>query len=184
MTTHALRIVDKAATLARTISGWKQVRRTPMLQVQPDDLPSLGVYLLREQWAPDGDANAGEPRFIHDLSIGLSGAIAITGSDAQLIALDVLMNDLCAKLLSDTTFIVMVEGVNGIDRRLSFTKDSETPMAEIMMEMRVGFRSQWPPLVVDDLNEIHVTTALKPGDTQEEIDQRIQIFREYDLSQT
>jgi len=140
--------------------------------------------LVRELMSPDGDANAGEPRFVHDLSIGLSGAIAITDSGAQLIALDTLMNDLCTKLLSDTDFIAMIEGVNGIDRRLSFTKDSETPLAEIQVEMRVGFRSNWPPLVVDDLQTIHVTSALKLGNTQEEIDGRIQIFREYDLSQT
>ena len=39
-------------------------RKNKMLQVQPDLLPYLGVYLLDETMTPDGDANAGNIRFI------------------------------------------------------------------------------------------------------------------------
>lgn len=183
-TTHALSVVDKVAALASTVAGWKTVRRTPMLQVQPEDLPALGVYLLREQWSPDGDANAGEPQFEHELSIGMSGAIALTDALGQLTTLDGMMASLCTTILSSTSFIAMIEGINSIDRRLTFTKESDTPLAEIQIEMRVGFRSNWPPLVVDDLEVIHVETGLKPGETQQEWDQRQQIKRDYDVSQT
>ena len=33
---------------------FKTYRKTPMLQVQPGDLPVLAVHILREQRMPDG----------------------------------------------------------------------------------------------------------------------------------
>ena len=52
-------------------AGFK-ARRCKMLQVQPEHIPYLGVYLIDEQMVPDGDANAGCIRFTHTLRIGFS----------------------------------------------------------------------------------------------------------------
>ena len=40
-------------------------RKTPMLRVQPELLPYLGVYFADENMEPDGDFNAGAIRFTH-----------------------------------------------------------------------------------------------------------------------
>ena len=41
------------------------------------------------------------------------------------------------------------------------------------------FRTGWPPIITDDLDEIDITTGIKIGDTQDEMDQRQQITRKY-----
>jgi len=183
-TTYSLGLVDDAYNMAKTLPGIKKFRRTPMLQVTPKDLPALGVYLMREQWAPDGDANAGEPAFIHELSIGFSGATALTDDKQELIDLDTILAGLCEMLLKTPAFIKKIEGFSGIDRKLNFTVLSETPVAEIQIEFKVFFRTYWPPDVPDNLETIKIRTGLKPGDTPEEQAKRHQVIGDVDLSQT
>ena len=45
-------------------------------QLQADQLPFVGVYLVDETMGPDGDANHAEPRFLHTVRIGFSVIIA------------------------------------------------------------------------------------------------------------
>ena len=47
-------------------------RKNKMLPVQRNLIPYLGVYLVDEMHTPDGDANAGCIRFIHNVRIGFS----------------------------------------------------------------------------------------------------------------
>ena len=59
-------IVQRAMmAMARTYFGtrFKTYRVTPMLQVQPSDLPVLGIYNLRQKSTPWGNANHAEPKF-------------------------------------------------------------------------------------------------------------------------
>ena len=183
-TMHALEIADAAFAIVKTIPGWNSTRRTPMVQVNPEDLPALGVYILREQWSADGDANAGEPSFVHDLSLGFSGAIALTDAVTQLTVLDGLMAAICSALLTNPNFIALSEGIASIDRRLVFSKEAETSLAEIQIEMRVQYRSNWPPLTPDDFNTLHVKTGFPAGGTQAERDAVQQAEAEYDIPQT
>ena len=60
----------KAVTLP-IFAGWTS-RRTQQLPTFPGVLPYLGVYFIKENMGPDGDINAGEVRFITDLSVGFS----------------------------------------------------------------------------------------------------------------
>jgi hypothetical protein len=60
--------------------------------------------------------------------------------------------------------------------------NNETPMAEVQYDVSVFFRTGWPPIITDDLEEIVVRTGIKIGDTQDEMDQRQQITVKYMFS--
>src|ERR1041385_5702642 len=78
--------------------------RTPMLSLQPETLPRLSVYLLRDSATPDGDANAAEPRFFHTIHIGVSGALVATAEDEKLVKMDAAMARINPLILADPTF--------------------------------------------------------------------------------
>lgn len=54
--------------------GYKGFSRSPLGTGQPDQLPGLAVYLSGESERADGDANAGEPKFVSDVTV----AVALT----------------------------------------------------------------------------------------------------------
>ena len=129
------------------------------LQVTPADLPMLGVYILREQRRPMGSANHAEPKFKHELTLGFSGAVhAETDDQNKLDALEQWMSEADDILLEDPTFVKLVEGFTGMDRKSQYAKVGETTLFEIRVEMNVQSRSNFPPRVPDDLKVIHVTT--------------------------
>jgi hypothetical protein len=138
---------------------FKTYRQTPMLQVQPGDLPILAVHVLRERRAPDGQPNQTTPKFIHDLTLGFSGAVHVeTDKQDQIHDLEEWMATLDDILLSDPSFVRLTEGVTAMDRVGQYAKIGETTLFEIRVEMNIQFRSNFPPRVPDDLKVIHVTT--------------------------
>jgi hypothetical protein len=138
---------------------FKTYRRTPMLQVQPGDLPVLAVHLLREKRVPDGQPNQAEPKFIHDLTLGFSGAVHIeTDKQDQIHDLETWMATLDDILLSDPTFVRMTEGVTAMDRVGQYAKVGETTLFEIRVEMSIQFRSYFEPRVPDMLKKVVITT--------------------------
>jgi hypothetical protein len=138
---------------------FKTYRQTPMLQVQPGDLPVLAVHLLRERRVPDGQPNQAEPKFIHDITLGFSGAVHVeTDKQDQIHDLEEWMASLDDILLSDPSFVKLTEGILAMDRVGQYAKVGETTLFEIRVEMNVQSRSNFPPRVPDELKVIHVTT--------------------------
>jgi hypothetical protein len=138
---------------------FKTYRQTPMLQVQPTDLPILAVHILREKRVPDGQENQAEPKFIHDLTLGFSGAVHVeTDKQDQIHALEEWMATLDDILLSDASFVRMTEGFTAMDRVGQYAKVGEVTLFEIRIEMNVQFRSHFTPRVPDTLEKIVVTT--------------------------
>jgi hypothetical protein len=81
---HYASMVQKAAmALAQAAFGarFKTYRSTPMLQVQPSDLPVLGIYILREKREPWSLANQAEPRFREETTIAFSAGIQAETAD-------------------------------------------------------------------------------------------------------
>jgi hypothetical protein len=184
MSHYASKVQDKAMELAQAYFGarFKTYRLTPMLQVQPGDLPILGVYLLREQRVQDDHANQGEPHFKHTLTLGFSGGVNVeTDKQQQLPELEEMMSELDDILLSDPTFIILTEGITAMDRTAQFAKVGETTLYEIRVEMAMEFSSRWPPRVEDDFNTLHITTQYPDADHVES--GTPQIIREYDIAQ-
>jgi hypothetical protein len=143
---------------------FKTYRLTPMLQIQPGDLPVLAVHILREKRVPDGEPNQTVPKFIHDLTLGFSGAVQVeTQEQDQINALEEWMSTLDDILLSDPSFVRMTEGFTAMDRVGQYAKVGETTLFEIRVEMNIQFRSYFEPRIPDVLATVDVTTVVPDG---------------------
>jgi Bacterial Ig-like domain (group 3) len=153
-------------------------RRCKMLQIQPQDLPFLGVYICDERMDPDGDLNAGEVRFYHKLKIGFSVIIQNNDPVESELKLDQSFWAIMQRLWPDQYIMnlldtmayghpalmnnldnVRVEGVSGGMRRHLWGANqlnNELPMAEMQYEVVCDYRSNWPPVITDELHIIHV----------------------------
>lgn len=178
-------------TLTPLFAGYT-IRRTNQVPIQAAQLPILNVYLLPERMTPDGDWNAGPIKFIHDFQIGFSIIIKNNDPDAAEQTLDAAWWTLMKGLWTTATLTNMVtsgtadntrfEGVMLGARRFVYGSaglNNETPVAELQYEATCRYRSTWAPVITNDLLEIDLTTGVKIGDTQEEMDQRIQVQAKY-----
>jgi hypothetical protein len=185
MSHYASTVQAKAMELAQAHFGvrFKTYRLTPMLQVQPADLPILGVYILRERRLQDGHANHTEPHFKHTLTLGFSGGCAVeTDKQSLLPALEEMMSELDDALLTNPKFVNLTEGVTEMDRIAQFAKVGETTLYEIRVEMAMEFSSRFPPVIVDDFKSVKVTTQFPD---KEHVDSgTIQIERIYEVDVT
>ena len=177
---------------ADTFFAGYTVRKNKMLVVQREFLPYLGVYIVDEVMTPDGDADAGDIRFIHNLRLGFSVMVA---NNDQVVAeqqMDAaywrIMNDfwpnpdLMNVFQSSMPDNVRLEGVTRGLRRHNWGAtqlNNQTPFGELQYEATVTYRTNWPPVITDDLLEIDVTTGLKPGDSPEEMAKRLQVHVKY-----
>jgi hypothetical protein len=167
-------------------------RKTKMLPVQPQLLPYLGVYILDETMLPDGDANAGTIRFTHTLRVGFSVMLAnndqVTAERMIDAAFWRIMNriwpdpDIMNLLVSNNPDNTRVESITRGSRRHVFGAtglNNETPVAELQYDVSIFFRTGWPPIITDTLDEIDISTGVKIGDTQGQMDQRQQFHGKY-----
>ena len=171
--------------------GW-HLRKTPMNVVQFEHLPYLGVYIVEEVMGPDGDANAGEPRFTHTMKIGFSIMVANNDMDEAERLIDAAWWRIMNRLWTDAGIInvyystnpdnTLIEGLVRGTRRQVFgatALNQQTPYAELRYEVSCTFRTQWPPIINDELMRISLTTGFRPGDTEEEMALRKQVRMEY-----
>jgi hypothetical protein len=143
---------------------FKTYRRTPMLQVQPSDLPILGVYILREKRTQDLHANHAQPHFKSLITLGVSGAIhAETADQNQLYALEQWMDEVDETLLSNVPFVKLTEGVEGMDRTSQYAKVGETTLFEIRVEFNLATSVWFPPKVLDDFLLLHLEYKVPDG---------------------
>jgi hypothetical protein len=174
-------------------------RKTPMLRLQPELLPYLAVYFVDEDMAPDGDFNAGAIRFSHTLQIGFSVMLANNDPVSTELMLDAAYWRIMNRLWTDQYILnlldttnpntgasnpdnVRIEGITKGRRRFVFggaALANETPVSELQYTVSVFYRSIWSPVITDDLEEIAVRTGVKPGDTQADMDQRLQYRGSY-----
>jgi hypothetical protein len=176
-------------------------RKSRALPVMTNNIPYLGVYFVNEEMSPDGDLNAGEIRFTHMLKIGFS--VIIVNNDpvaceskldqAYWTIMNTLWRDPYLTNLIDTRAYpggigspnnTRIEGVSrGMRRHVYGTagKDNEMPIGEMQYEATVKYRADYAPIITDDLLQISVRTGVKAGDTQAEMDRRLQTGAEYDF---
>jgi hypothetical protein len=172
------------------------VRRSKQLQVQPQYIPYLGVYIIDEVMGPDGDLNAGHIRFRHALRLGFSVIIQNNDPVESELKLDeafwALMNGLWrdAKL---TNFLqssmpdnARFEGIERGTRKHiwgSAGLNNETPFGELQYEPLIIYRAEFAPIITDDLLHIHVETVpLADDDTVPPVDEVQRIISEYEFT--
>jgi len=143
-------------------------------QLQADQIPFVGVYLVDETMGPDGDANHAEPRFLHTVRLGFSvviaspdDAVAETNLDAcHWTIMNLLTNERWHKFpavgLWNGGDPIRIEAVTRGSRKNVFGNrllNNDTQVAELQMDLTVTHRTYWPPIIPDTLNTIHVTVA-------------------------
>lgn len=148
---------------------------------QPEHIPLVAFYRMKETATPDGDANHGMPRFTHDC---IFGVMVVVQNNDPVVAEQHLAS-------AHWTILRMLEyqrwwrfNVVGEWQRNPFTNkidplkieavmrgdfkpvnfgakgaDNTTPYAEQEVDYTIRFRSGFPPYVPDDLDRIHVTVA-------------------------
>ena len=179
MSLYAIMLADTAYDLLVAEFGarFKTYRKTPMMQVNPGDLPMLGVYILREQGAAIGNANHTEPRFQNTLTLGVSGAIhADTDDQNKFYVLERSMAEVADALLSNPRFVKLTEGFPSADRISQYAKVGETTLFEIRVELQVAYSSWFPPKVDDDFNTLHVTLQYPPGVDPDTVQEIIRVY--------
>ncbi|MHC2894831.1 hypothetical protein ACVIU4_005985 [Bradyrhizobium barranii subsp. barranii] len=162
-------------------------RKNKMLQVQPEMLPYLGVYIIDETMLPDGDANAGYIGFSHTLRIGFSVMVAHNDQVIAEATIDAAFWHIMKRLWTDQYLMNMIdtraypggvgnpdntriEGITRGTRRHVFGNaqfNNETPVAELQYDVSCFYRTIWEPEITDELLEIHVRTGIKIGETEE-----------------
>ncbi len=152
-------------------AGYK-ARRAKMLKVMPEYLPYLGVYIIDEVMTPDGDANAGDIRFIHMLRLGFSVIIENNDPVAAELKLDqafwsimngIWRNDGITNFLHSTMpDNTRIEGVQrGVRKHVwgNTGLNNETSIGELQYEATITYRSEFAPPITDDLLRVHVETV-------------------------
>jgi hypothetical protein len=178
----ALREAFLAAALRHPFfaDGGFTVRRTRQLPVQVHQLPVLGAYLVDQQTVPEGDGNAGEFVFVSTARIGFSVIIVNDDVNDTETVLDRAYMALMNSIWRDpyvTSFIdthnphqdegsplnARFESAPRQSRRNiygSVGTTNETPIAELQYEVSLMHRSDYAPIISDELLEVDFKTAI------------------------
>src|SRR5580765_3632840 len=158
-------------------------------------IPFLGVFLGEETMIPDGDLNAGDIRFINNVTIGIQICIKNNDPVAMMMKLDQLSWFILNQLFRDNTLMnrlktTMPDGqffrLEGIPR-VRFRPDvwglagsmNEMPFGERLFWLTYQFRTEWYPTDFDDLERITVTTQFPVGDYQPGEIQQVKVVYEF-----
>jgi hypothetical protein len=202
--THLIRNTFFDALSSDSFFANYTIRKNRMLRVQHELLPYLGVYIIDEPMAPDGDANAGNIRFIHSPRVGFSIMLVNNDQDACEAALDAAYWHLFHRLWDDPYINSVIDTTNyttgyqnpdnvrfeSIERGMrryvwgNSSINNQTPIGELQYDVTVKFRSFEIPGPFVDLLTIDLKTGIKSGDTQAEMAQRQQmrIYSSFDPS--
>jgi hypothetical protein len=163
---------------------FKTYRKTPMLQVAPQDLPVLGIYRLRRKSTAWGQSNHAEPKFQRELMLGFSAAIhAPTATQDDVLALHATMEELEDMLLSNPAFVNLSDGFEALDEIAQVAKVGETTLYEIRNEMTITLgQTFFPPNIPDWFNTMHVESRYPTADVDPAEIQ--QVIVQYDVDET
>lgn len=160
---------DYAQNPPTGVPPFASVHSLPMVVTPPDtDLPRLGVY-IRESATAYTYGIAATPQFWNTITITLTGAMKYSDEDKQFATLRTLMSSLNTRLLCDPNFNAMGVAFNGWNRRFDTSHLAAWSVAELRIDHMFGFRTVFPPAVVDDFNftKLHITRKVhgSAGDT-------------------
>lgn len=155
-------IRDAMLRIIGDVGKYKTVRKTPVPQLQPAQLPALSVFVMACNGRPDGDGNAGQ------IALNNSDAIAVSvcrGFDDVVVlegGLDQEVDDIKQRLLTDPGFTKLGpdglwESIAQITRQWFFPKDGEAYFAELRMVITFNWREGLEPVIVDDFKGITLT---------------------------
>jgi len=156
-----------AATVTLPFFQGFKARRSKQLPMQEPHLPYLGVYIIGEEMTPDGDINAGDIRFVHSLRVGWQVIIENNDPVASELKLDASFwaimngiwtnNNLTNMLQTTMPDDTRIEGVERGSRKHVWGTigREEKPIGEMEYIAQVRYRTEWFPVITDDLLRIH-----------------------------
>lgn len=110
----------------------KLIRKQPRPQLQPNNLPALLVVLVDELETPEDETNTGPPRFISEVTIGISVVIGHDTPEQLDADLDDVVDRIRSHLLTDPTF------VRGVDPGKAEDDPERYPLFESVSKVRRG----------------------------------------------
>jgi hypothetical protein len=168
--THAIKIRDEAferlVRLKINGRGMTTARKAPIVTLQPNQLPALGVFIhMENETQLDPGKGVTQPRFKDTLTLGLSWAVM--AHDEELIdgTLDTFVQKAKEKLLCDPRFLELFEFTESVTRNYVFSKVGESYIAEIRLALQVSFTITYEPHAPYDLELIDIKTESAAGTT-------------------
>ena len=182
-------------------------RKSRQLPSQPQDYPFLGVYIISEEMESDGDPNHGDIEFVNHLKIGFSVAVVNNDPEACEEKIDQAYWTICNTLWRDQYLMNLIdtraypggvgnpdntriEGIERGSRRHVFGHagmNNETPVGELRYEATLKYRTDFTPIITDDLLLIHEEVVMLDEDgtipSASEV-QRVNVVYEFDPSAT
>ena len=150
------------------------VRKSRQLPTQTNQLPVLGVYLVKEDMSPDGDPNHGDIEMVHNLTVGFSVIVVNNDpertqeklNEAYWVIMNWLWRDQYLMNMIDTRSYpgaignpdnVRIEGLlNGSWRFVDHPPlNNDTPMSELRYEQTLRYRADYTPIITDDFLLMH-----------------------------
>ena len=171
-----------------------KARRSKQLPIQEPLLPYLGVYIVGEDMSSDGDPNAGDIRFVHDLRIGFQVIIENSDPVDSELKLDegfwAIMNGLWTDanltnlLLSDMPDNTRIEGIPRGTRRHVWDSigANQKPIGELEYIATLRYRSEWFPLTFPDHTRIQQETVPLKGGSVPPSDTVQRVITEYEFT--
>jgi hypothetical protein len=142
------------------ITGVREVFKTRTLPTKDDDLPIICVAHGGESGRPNGDNNAGAPKFINDLKL-LITVVDIATSDLALDAgIARMVEEIKQTLFTDTSWLELFEAIDGFSVSYHFPREAEVLLCEARMELTLVYRSDWPPYAINPLEQVETTFQL------------------------
>lgn len=144
------------------ITGIKQVFKTRTLPTKDDQLPIICVAHGGENGRADGDANVGAPKFVNDLRL-LITVVDLATSDLVLDAgITRKVEEIKQTLFTDSSWLNLFEALESFAVSYHFPREAEIILCEARIELTVTYRSDWPPFVINSLEQIVTTLQLGP----------------------
>jgi hypothetical protein len=199
MSSEAFVVRDKIMARLRAMTffnGFTKFSTNTSEQIQPENVPFLGVYFINEDMTPDGDANVGEVKFKSSATYGISVVVQNNDAAAAENKLDAAWAAF-SKIFIDPTLYnwknvgkpneVAIQAYTRGNRSHVFGsvgKENAIPIAEMRFNLTCDLGViDYPPVIDDDFLLIHVKTQYPGGDTQADIDNRQQTEVQYDIPQ-
>jgi len=174
VSTIANYIRDAAVTriVAANIKPWKAVRKSPIPTLQTDQLPALGIYMMRENMSPDGDSNCGPPRFIADAVISFAVIDLASKPDVLDGSVDTAIDLIETTLLCDGSFIDLrdlngqpiIDSITNISRSYQFPQIGETYYLECRLQITFRYFCFFEPVAPNLLTTVSVKASPNAGD--------------------
>jgi hypothetical protein len=173
-TSYAMIVRDEMLARVRTMPFFTTFKfgTNKSEAIQPDRIPFFVIYFINEDLTADGDANAGEPSFRSSALYGFSIIVQNNNADnaedkldqAWVLLLDKLFRDPSLYLNKNALIQAYVRG-NRTHQFGSIGADNSIPIAECRFTLTCDLGIvDFPPIIPDMLEVIHVETRYPTGD--------------------